>query len=175
MQPTQGGDLTGRANNLIVFMQIYMKLFKTLSILQDRYSTLDASKTQRSGHNFVNNTCWYSDSEQQLLVCKGTSFLREHQQIYTKFINSILRSTCTSTCSTISLLKISRLLPQQAISSGGLAISFGKYITNTIAIYMYSTYPLIRTYFFRFSLNGFLCKWCLVEFQATEGLKQVLI
>ena len=28
----------------------------------------------------------------------------------------------------------------------------------------YSTYPLIRTYFFRFSLNGFLCKWCLVEF-----------
>ena len=39
----------------------------------------------------------------------------------------------------------------------------------------YSTYPLIRTYFFRFSLNGFLCKWCLVEFQATEGLKQVLI
>ena len=28
----------------------------------------------------------------------------------------------------------------------------------------YSPYPLIRTYFFRFSLNGFLCKWCLVEF-----------
>ena len=28
----------------------------------------------------------------------------------------------------------------------------------------YSTYPLIRTYFSRFSLNGFLCKWCLVEF-----------
>ena len=121
MQPTQGGDLTGRANNLIVFMQIYMKLFKTLSILQDRYSTLDASKTQRSGHNFANNTYWYSDSEQQL-VCKGTSFIREHQQIYTKFINSILRSTCTRTCSTISLLKISRLLP---VSTSRLLWRFG--------------------------------------------------
>ena len=39
-----------------------------------------------------------------------------------------------------------------------------KYITKSSKYFTYSTYPLIRTYFFRFSLNGFLCKWCLVEF-----------
>ena len=45
------------------------------------------------------------------------------------------------------------------------------YQTNSLTLYLviflityYSTYTLIRTYFFRFSLNGFLCKWCLVEF-----------
>ena len=37
-------------------------------------------------------------------------------------------------------------------------------VKNCTFLNRYSTYPLIRTYFFRFSLNGFLCKWCLVEF-----------
>ena len=46
------------------------------------------------------------------------------------------------------------------ISTQGCRINTRKFNTKGT----YSTYPLIRTYFFRFSLNGFLCKWCLVEF-----------
>ena len=53
--------------------------------------------------------------------------------------------------------KLMRLFPSPALC-------IQNFLTCLKVERRYSTYPLIRTYFFRFSLNGFLCKWCLVEF-----------